>query len=93
MGMRVMCRIFPSNSGNSAQPLYYPALIGLRQIIENMMPKIINVHTVKERYCTALPAALVDSYEEVIQILLKAMTDVKLKEDIIVAYVALVCMI
>ena len=57
------------------------------------MLKIINVNTVEGRYCTALPEALVGSYEEVIQILLEAISDIKLKEDIMVAYVALVCMI
>ena len=66
MNMRVMYRIFRFNSGNSVQSLYYSVLIGLRQIIEEMIFKIININAKKELYCTALPAALVSSHEEVI---------------------------
>ena len=93
MGMRVMCRIFRSNSDNSAQPLYYTASIGLSQIIVNMMPQIVNVDATGRLCGTALQAASVSSYEKVIQIVLEAGADVKLKENIMVTYVVLVCMI
>lgn len=56
MGMRVICRILCSSFDNLAQLLYYTASIRLSQVIENMMPQIVDVNAVGGHYCTALQA-------------------------------------
>ena len=93
LDMRITCRMFRVNSNNFVQSLYYSALIKLSQIIENMMLKIINVNVVKKRYCTALTTTLINNYEKMIQILLKIEIDVKLKKNIMITNVVLICMI
>ena len=75
-----MCRIFYFILGNSAQPLYYTASIGLSQIIENMMIQMVDVNAVEGPHCIALQAASVGGHEKVIQILLEAGADVKAEE-------------
>ena len=44
------------------------------------MLKIIDINIVQKRYCIALSTALINSYEKIIQILLKTKTDVKIKK-------------
>ena len=63
-----------------AQPLYYAASMGLSQVIEDIIPQIINVNARGGYYGNALQAASKRGYTEVVQMLLDAGVDVNIKE-------------
>ncbi|KAL8818033.1 MAG: hypothetical protein Q9191_008026 [Dirinaria sp. TL-2023a] len=65
-----------SRIGDVALPLYYAASIGLLQVIENIMPQIIDVNAQGGYYGNALQAASEGGQEKVVQILLNAGADV-----------------
>ena len=55
-----------------AQPLYYAALIGLAQIVENILHQNVDVNDVGGHQGTALEAACVNGHWKVVQILIDA---------------------
>ena len=64
-----------------APPLYYAALMGLLQVVENVIPQIDDINAKGGHYGNALQAASFRGHEKIVQILLDAGADVNLKEQ------------
>ena len=59
-----------------APPLYYAASIGLLQVVENIMPQIVDINAEGGWYGNALQAASALGHEKIVQILLDAGADI-----------------